>query len=711
MTRALVVLIALGLSSSLAAQAPQPEPQLPDPPAPQPQEPEPETEPEPEPQVPVIPQPDPDPPLGDPIAPPSADAGVADASPAQDPPPDESDDDELGEEHRPTLEVEVDPTEELMTGDVVHITIRVRALVDDDISVPSQQEFAPFDLLDTQDSVEAGDTHATHEFVLDLLALEPGEHELDPIRIRVLTPDGVIGEVETDAILIRVGSVLGNEPNAEPRPPTEPVQLLEDDPTLYWVAGILGVVLLTILFTLLFARWWRKREKAAAPPPPPRPAHEIALEKLDLMRKRRDEMLEEGEGVEFVDGVSDAVREYLGHRYGFDGLESTTDEVLAKLRQRKLVGFTMPEITGLLADCDLVKFAKAEFTLEQSDLLLGGAYHVVRSSTGRPEPAAAPTVAAPATSTTQAPSSPAPSSEANRWMPPDPNAETELAPVVTPTADPHAETDLSSSNPAPVAPAPQPASAPQAGAPQPAAPTQAGAPQTAAPAQAGAPQPAAAQAGPGQHAAAQAGAQPAAPMPAGAGSPSPVDRPIPTTQRPIPATPPRGIPAAPTASRWAPAGQTEMARRVDAALATTDVSHPVPPAGPAPAPTEPQGPASTAAASVDPATTLPGTAPPAPSGPAAPAKTPQGAAPPTPRSPEAPTSGRGIPDTMERPGFRPAMLTEQSPKARKPAPAAPPLEPHKTLPLGTNLLDAPRKVVDRGAEIPLPERKLDEDGE
>ena len=37
---------------------------------------------------------------------------------------------------------------------------------------------------------------------------------------------------------------------------------------------------------------------------------------------------------EYFDRVSDAVRGYLGARFGFDGLESTSDEILTALRKQ-----------------------------------------------------------------------------------------------------------------------------------------------------------------------------------------------------------------------------------------------------------------------------------------------------------------------------------------------------------------------------------------
>ncbi|MFK8001197.1 MAG: hypothetical protein AB8H86_16505 [Polyangiales bacterium] len=387
-------------------------------------------------------------PIGDPIGT-AADPG-ADGAQAPEDEGENEDSDLLGDEHRPVVELRI-ADGEIYTGDVVTLTLTALAPALDDISVPSEQEVAPFEILDTDVRTEERPDGVLHTFTLELLALEPGEHELAPFRIRVLTPEGVIGHVDSEALTIRVASVIGNEPNAEPRPPTQPVPLMEEDPTLYWVGGALLLILLTALFTWIFARWWRAREKAAAPPPPPRPPEEIALEKLNALRQRRDAMLREGQGVEFVDHVSDAVREYLGHRFSFEGLESTTDEVLARMRKRKLRGVGIDEIAGLLQDCDLVKFAKADFTLEQSELLLSGSFRIVRATTNAmPAQSMAPR-AVPAAPTT-APA--AQDSAEARWMP-KPAAPDAAAPDAATTNAESASTNPSTNGASEPAPSPE----------------------------------------------------------------------------------------------------------------------------------------------------------------------------------------------------------------------------------------------------------------
>jgi hypothetical protein len=114
----------------------------------------------------------------------------------------------------------------------------------------------------------------------------------------------------------------------------------------------------------------------------------VALERLD--EARHAGLLETQRFGDFFDRVNDAVREYLGHRFGFDGLESTTDETLASLRRVPHFEIPMPEIAGFLQQCDLVKFADVTPTLTECEQSLAQAERVVRSTMPVRAPAYAP---------------------------------------------------------------------------------------------------------------------------------------------------------------------------------------------------------------------------------------------------------------------------------------------------------------------------------
>jgi hypothetical protein len=104
----------------------------------------------------------------------------------------------------------------------------------------------------------------------------------------------------------------------------------------------------------------------------------VAFEKLDEVRHAG--LLATQRFSEYYDRVGDAVREYCGHRYGFDGLECTTDEMLTELRRSALVGVTVEDVSIFLQQCDLVKFARMTPSEDDCQKALGDAELIVRKT-------------------------------------------------------------------------------------------------------------------------------------------------------------------------------------------------------------------------------------------------------------------------------------------------------------------------------------------
>jgi hypothetical protein len=292
----------------------------------------------------------------------------------------------LPADHQPKIELSISPEKGLNTGDLVHIQITVDARATDDITIPDRS-LGAFEAYKKGVRIEPlADKKQRFVFTLDLIALEPGEQTIPEITLRVVTGDGIVGGVKTQSRKVKINALLGNEPNAKPKEATQPVQVMQDDYTLLYVLGGLLAALLVALVTLLIARWWRKREKKLPPPPPPRPPWIIAIEKLQQLEREKPKMIEQGKGGEFVDRVSDVVREYLGGRFAgghlaFTGLETTSSEMIAILRELRVEVNLLQEIIAFLFRCDLVKFAKVTPNQDEVDLVFAEAQEIVRNST------------------------------------------------------------------------------------------------------------------------------------------------------------------------------------------------------------------------------------------------------------------------------------------------------------------------------------------
>jgi hypothetical protein len=282
----------------------------------------------------------------------------------------------IGLAQEPTIALDTPP--EAVLGDPIDVIVTVTAAVTDEVAVPDQP-FGPFEILGKKLAIEAspdGESQ-TFTFELQLLCFEVGMHELGPIRVRIASAAGELSEIESNTRSIEIQSLLANEPDPQLRPPSEPVVVEQDDYRLLIVLGALLAIALGALLAWLFMRWWKKRDRPEPAPPPPPPPWETALTELHELERARAAAVSEGRTEQWVDAVSDSIRAYLGRRFGFHGLESTTDEIADQLRRAKSLAIEPQEAVGFLGQCDLVKFAKASLAGEASRTLIEEALALV----------------------------------------------------------------------------------------------------------------------------------------------------------------------------------------------------------------------------------------------------------------------------------------------------------------------------------------------
>ncbi|MBK8939914.1 MAG: hypothetical protein IPM79_20390 [Polyangiaceae bacterium] len=170
-------------------------------------------------------------------------------------------------------------------------------------------------------------------------------------------------------------------PNPAGRPQIEAWELMK-----YLAWGLLALLLLAAIIA-----WWVRRQlkkPVPAPPPERRLPWEAALGELAALGA--SPLLDEAESAgpkrsEHFDKVSDTLRKYLGARYGFedlgfDGLETTTDEMMGLLKRVRPHVPSLELIETFLSECDLVKFARVVPATADCRLALERAEKVVRAT-------------------------------------------------------------------------------------------------------------------------------------------------------------------------------------------------------------------------------------------------------------------------------------------------------------------------------------------
>jgi hypothetical protein len=299
-----------------------------------------------------------------------AGAGVADA-----PDPD-----------APTVAAHADRAE-AHVGDAIHLEVVAIGKSAVPVNLPSTLELGPFSLLDRKESEQnLGDGRIRRVFMLTIATYEPGPKEVPAMEVTYLGPHGDVRTARTSPVAVKIGSLIANEPEPALKDAAPPVSVLEENLwPAYLTAGLVAAGLGALLGIAIVRRLRARR--GDRPGPPPRPAHEVALERLDRLGAYG--FLENADNRPFYFAVSEVIREYLGARFGFDSLELTTDELVAQLRRSSGRELVVGEIQGWLSACDLVKFAKISPSAAEARGALESAIRIVSATRPVVQPLAA----------------------------------------------------------------------------------------------------------------------------------------------------------------------------------------------------------------------------------------------------------------------------------------------------------------------------------
>lgn len=237
---------------------------------------------------------------------------------------------------------------------------------------------------------KAQDTE-TDRYEIELIAFEVGDFELPPIEVaygstvaatlalQISVQSDLSEQEQLIASSTLPQAIAELEKMAAPNPST--VDIMVEDFTLVYVVG--GLIF--ALFSFVFLRWLirkyrqaQKAQEAAAPPPPPRPAHEVALERLEALRTST--YLADKDFKTYFVELSEILRSYVGGRYDFDSVELTVFELIAHLRGMRTPGLDLALLEGMLNDADFVKFAKYLPTDVEAHSALNNSFELVERS-------------------------------------------------------------------------------------------------------------------------------------------------------------------------------------------------------------------------------------------------------------------------------------------------------------------------------------------
>ena len=266
----------------------------------------------------------------------------------------------------------------ITVGDPVRLVVTVSHAQDAQVVWPEVFDIDPFELVDMrllEPVAEGNRVRSSAE--LTVTAFELGELNLPALEVEVIDAAGNAVRLATDAAVVGVESV-GRDEGGDIRDIKGPLTIPFSVVTLLpWLAG-LGVMGAAAYW--LYRRYRRRqRPDVQVPVVPPRPAHEVALESLDVLEASG--LLELGEVKTYHIRVSDIMRVYAEGRFEVEAMEMTTREVLDGLRRTGAVSGAIADFRQLLDRCDLVKFAKFRPDVPTSRDLVPLGRHLVEATT------------------------------------------------------------------------------------------------------------------------------------------------------------------------------------------------------------------------------------------------------------------------------------------------------------------------------------------
>jgi hypothetical protein len=229
---------------------------------------------------------------------------------------------------------------------------------------------------------QEGDATHTTKVAIPFVPLpdEPGRHlmALPPMPITVARANGQVMTLCTQQHSITIEDPIANEVEPEVRGNPDPRPQRDEWKTAKNFAfGALIVIALALVLAWLLHRW-RSRPKVEPSKPKVLPWI-VAMRELDDIR--RSDFLKDGKLDEYFNRVDQITRLYIGERYGFDGLESTSGEIRGNL-SRVYPSITDPKLVEkFLADGDFVKYAEVTPRREDCEQAIAAAEDIVRLTT------------------------------------------------------------------------------------------------------------------------------------------------------------------------------------------------------------------------------------------------------------------------------------------------------------------------------------------
>ena len=263
------------------------------------------------------------------------------------------------------LTVSVDSTV-VRIGEQINYFLQVKADTSAQVVFPEQTLFAPFELLESSpiDTFKTSD-HYLYTKKYSLIQFDSGDFYIPQQQVLINGFSKISELIPVRVNTIKVDTLKQKLYDIKP---LEEVQKNYEELIAQILWGIVFIIfLLGIFYTYLFKKRRKELKEMELPP------FERAIEQLRALEN--ENLNKQEEYKRYYSRLIEVVRVYLQEDAKIDALESTSDELLAKLEIRKDAGTldldrkTLLSLREVLQNADLVKFAKSmpEYRIANED--------------------------------------------------------------------------------------------------------------------------------------------------------------------------------------------------------------------------------------------------------------------------------------------------------------------------------------------------------
>lgn len=187
------------------------------------------------------------------------------------------------------------------------------------------------------------------------------------------TTDSLVLKVATFQIDSTSQSIYDLKPQL-----TLPFKLAEIRGYLMWGLLLAALIALALYGLHRYLEARGRHLKDLFKPAPPEPPHVVAIKALEALHHQK--LWQNNKHKLYYSTLTDILRTYIAGRWGVGAMEMTSDEIIAAMREVELPEKARMDLTSVVMDADLVKFAKFTPEAEQNESDYTKVYYFVEET-------------------------------------------------------------------------------------------------------------------------------------------------------------------------------------------------------------------------------------------------------------------------------------------------------------------------------------------